>query len=157
MMVRLEAVGSTRYKTGTSGIGCLAELRFLFVFSAELCQLFRIAHRCMVTPHPLRSLTRSTLLMTSLPRLSNTRTFHIGSPSEFRIGVALGMRPLTADGSCWVVEGSGEAWLRLRIFSREAVRTVSSALSSLYLDSHGGLPTCRSRRDCDCVTIVDDM
>ncbi len=57
-------------------------------------------YKCIVTPHVRKSLTRSTLLITSLPRLSNTRTFHIGSPSEFRIGVALGMRPSAAVGPC---------------------------------------------------------
>lgn len=44
-------------------------------------------YRCIVMPHPLRSLTRSTLLITSLPRLSNTSTFHMGSPSAFKMGV----------------------------------------------------------------------
>ena len=44
-------------------------------------------YRWMVTPHVLKSFTRSTLLMTSRPKLSKTRTFQIGSPSSFRIGV----------------------------------------------------------------------
>ena len=54
------------------------------------------AYRCMVTPHARRSLTLSTLLMTSRPRSSNTSTFHIGSPSAFRIGVDCGMSPFVA-------------------------------------------------------------
>lgn len=56
-------------------------------------------YRCMVMPIPRRSLTRSTLLITSLPKLSNTNTFHIGSPSVLRIGVVLGMSPFDAEGS----------------------------------------------------------
>lgn len=56
------------------------------------CQ-YLAAYRCIVTPQPLRSFTRSTLLMTSLPRLSNTSTFHIGLPSASNNGVDLGSRP----------------------------------------------------------------
>lgn len=36
------------------------------------------------------------------------------------MGVALGMRPFAAEGSWWTVDGSGEAWLRLSIFSSDA-------------------------------------
>lgn len=56
-----------------------------------------LSYRCMVIPHARRSLTLSTLLMTSLPRSSNTNTFHIGSPSEFRMGVECS--PLIWEGS----------------------------------------------------------
>lgn len=56
-------------------------------------------HKCIVTPHPRKSDTRKTLLIMSLPKLSNTRTFHIGSPSEFSIGVDFGIKPFEAEGS----------------------------------------------------------
>lgn len=74
-----------------------------------------------MTPHDLRSFTRSTLLMTSLPMLSNTRTFHIGSPSSFRMGAECEMRPFAEDAS-WCDSPAGRgSWFRLRIFSIEAV------------------------------------
>lgn len=41
----------------------------------------------MVTPLDRRSLTRKTVLMTSLPRLSKTKTFQIGCPSAFVMGL----------------------------------------------------------------------
>lgn len=44
-------------------------------------------YKWMVTPHVLKSLTRSTLLMTSLPMPSKTRIFQIGLPSSLRMGV----------------------------------------------------------------------
>jgi len=53
-------------------------------------------YKCIVTPQDLKSLTLRTLLMTSLPRLSNTNTFQIGSPSAFKMGVDLGVSPLDA-------------------------------------------------------------
>lgn len=37
---------------------------------------------CIVTPIDRRSLTLSTLLITSRPRSSKTRTFQMGSPSD---------------------------------------------------------------------------
>jgi len=76
----------------------------------------------MVTPHDLRSLTRNTLLMTSLPRLSKTSTFHIGSPSAFRIGVDLWVMPLTVFPSEGAFGSSWGTWFKLRIFSIEAIR-----------------------------------
>ena len=66
----------------------------------------QITHKCIVTPHARRSLTRSTLLIMSLPRSSKMRIFHIGSPSELRIGVACGMRPFELMVSL-IVEDSG--------------------------------------------------
>ena len=77
-------------------------------------------------PHPRRSLTRSTLLITSLPKLSKTRTFHMGSPSELRMGVDLGIRPFAAEGSWWVSEDSWGMLLRFSMRSIEAA--VVSAL-----------------------------
>lgn len=47
-----------------------------------------------MTPQLRRSLTRSTLLITSLPSVSKTSTFHMGSPSAFKMGVDLGTSPL---------------------------------------------------------------
>lgn len=79
-----------------------------------------LTYRCMVTPQERRSETRRTLLIISLPRLSKTRTFQIGSPSALRIGVALVTRPLERVASCCVSALSGEAWLRLRTFSMDA-------------------------------------
>lgn len=97
MSRRLSGVGSTRYTTGTSGIECLVVLIFLCKAHQPLfrkwykrlvdgLQVYN-TYKWMVTPHVRRSFTRRTLLITSLPKLSKTRTFHIGSPSELRIGV----------------------------------------------------------------------
>lgn len=77
-------------------------------------------YRCIVTPHERKSETRRTLLIISLPRLSKTSTFQIGSPSALRIGVALVTRPLARVASCCVSALSGEAWLRFRTFSIDA-------------------------------------
>ena len=83
MYSRLAAVGCTRYSTGTSPMAC----RFCLMF------------KCIVTPQARRSFTRSTLLITSRPRSSKTSTFHMGSPSELRMGAECGIRPLAADAS----------------------------------------------------------
>jgi len=104
MIWRFVAVGSTRYMTGTSGIGCLT----VFIW------------RCMVIPQPRRSFTRKTLEMTSLPISSNTKTFHIGSPFSLRMGEFCGRRPL-ALGSWWSSADCGADWFRFRIFSIEAI------------------------------------
>ena len=50
-------------------------------------------YKWIVTPHALKSLTRSTLLMTSRPMLSKTRIFQIGLPSSLRMGVVWVARP----------------------------------------------------------------
>lgn len=57
--------------------------------------------------------------MTSLPKSSKTRTFQIGSPSEFNIGVACGIRPLE-DVASFVVEASEATEFKFRIFSIDA-------------------------------------
>lgn len=57
----------------------------------------RCTHKWIVTPHPLRSFTLRTLLITSLPKLSKTSTFHIGSPSAFRIGEEVGNNPFALE------------------------------------------------------------
>lgn len=49
---------------------------------------------CMVTPIDRRSLTRRTLLMTSRPRSSKTKTFQIGFPSPSRMGATGARSPL---------------------------------------------------------------
>ena len=85
-------------------------------------RLMLSTYKCMVTPQERRSETRRTLLIISLPGLSKTRTFQIGSPSAFRIGVALVTRPLERVASCCVSALSAEAWLRLRTFSIDATK-----------------------------------
>lgn len=70
--------------------------------------------RCMVTPLLRKSLTRKTLLMISLPRLSKTRTFHIGSPFSLRrevVGDPGAVSPFAVED--W-------SWLRLKIRSMDA-------------------------------------
>ena len=88
-----------------------------------------LTYRWIVTPHPRRSLTLSTLLITSRPRLSNTSTFHIGSPSALRIGVACGIRPFAAAGSWLTVDVWGDEWFKFRIFSKEAKNNKLSRIS----------------------------
>jgi len=108
MRSKFAAVGSSRYTAGTSGIGCRCWLMFLTRAGQRLLLASqhisrRVAsvytYRCTVMPNPRKSLTRSTLLITSLPRLSNTSTFHIGSPSAFRMGVDCGMSPFVTAAS----------------------------------------------------------
>ena len=78
--------------------------------------LRRDTYRCIVIPHPRRSLTRRTLLITSRPRLSNTRIFHMGSPSSLSMGVDFGTSPLVS-----LLDSDPVAsWLRFKIFSIEA-------------------------------------
>ena len=128
MRSRLLAVGSRRYSTGTSGIAWRCWLMFL----TQGCQrhaaclsvrdpmlllgLTYATYRCIVIPHPRKSFTRNTLLITSLPRLSNTKTFHIGSPSSFKMGVDCGRSPPDACSSSL----SSTVWLRLRMRLMEA-------------------------------------
>lgn len=127
MRCRLSAVGSTRYSTGTSGIGCRWPLMFLTPYCQQTLLKVQCpgpwsqlqTYKCMVTPQLRRSLTRSTLLITSLPSASNTSTFHIGSPSAFRIGVDFGTSPLEAVLSSVESEVS-VAWLRFKMRSIEA-------------------------------------
>lgn len=75
-------------------------------------------HRCMVTPHARRSFTRRTLLMTSLPRLSNIRTFHIGSPSSFSMGAVCEMDAWFSKSDC-----CGGVWFRFRTLVMESTST----------------------------------
>lgn len=58
-------------------------------------------------PQLRKSFTLKTLLMTSLPKLSNTKTFQIGSPSEFSIGVDFEAIPFEAAPSFARSEESG--------------------------------------------------
>lgn len=81
---------------------------------------------CMVTPRDRRSLTRRTLLITSRPRSSKTRTFQIGSPSAFRMGDE-GPRAPVARGSS--PSPCSSALLRLRIFFKDAEAVVQHLLS----------------------------
>jgi hypothetical protein len=72
-----------------------------------------------ITPQALRSFTLRTLDMTSLPMLSNTSTFHIGSPVSESIGAFAGTSPLAFD-SLWPSMGCvGE--LRFSMRSIEAI------------------------------------
>lgn len=72
---------------------------------------------CIVTPIERKSLTRMTLLMTSLPRSSKTRTFQMGFPSASRIGATGASKPLAWASS---VSLDSMVSLRLRIFLRDA-------------------------------------
>lgn len=92
-------------------------------------------YRCIVTPQLRRSFTRRTLLMTSLPKLSNTSTFHIGWPLASRIGVDFGNRPFALGSWCSSAFCS-EVWFKLRIFSIEATRNISSRRS--FARAEGG-------------------
>lgn len=85
--------------TGASGIGCRCAAMCLHALvSASRTPLgyaeMDAPHICIVTPMDRRSLTLMTLLMTSLPRSSNTSTFHIGSPSSLTMDVAGNTSPL---------------------------------------------------------------
>ena len=75
---------------------------------------------CIVTPNERRSFTLRTLLMTSRPRSSKTRTFQMGSPVDVVMGAEGARRP--SDGAACVssVSEASTASLRLRIFLREA-------------------------------------
>jgi hypothetical protein len=80
----------------------------MFLNGVSQCQQSRskvVAYKWIVTPHARKSLTLRTLLMTSRPLLSKTRTFHIGSPSSFKMGVDWGMTA-AAPSACT----SPEAW-----------------------------------------------
>ena len=103
--LRFFGVGSTRYSTGTSGIGFRWDAMCLEAVSHELRLSFHHAtartYICIVTPHVLRSLTRSTLLITSLPRSSKTKTFHIGFPSSSNIGADVDTTPLLDEAPSW--------------------------------------------------------
>jgi hypothetical protein len=141
MCSRFAAVGSTRYTTGTSGIACRWPLMFLtwtrqrslpesqHPTATDASLSVADTYRCIVMPHPRRSLTRRTLLITSLPRLSNTSTFHMGSPSELSMGVDCGIKPFADEGSCWRSLDSCVALLRLRMRSIDAI-IVSIRLSA---------------------------
>ncbi len=89
------------------------------------------AYRCMVTPIDRRSETRSTLLITSLPRSSKQSTFHVmGSCGVAEAAPAGARKPLLWDSPCSL--GSA-ASLRLKICLREAAQGRVSRLRS----SHG--------------------
>ena len=104
--LRFFVVGSTRYSTGTSGIGFRWDAMCLG--SCQPCAPHLSFHHatartyiCIVTPHVLKSLTRSTLLITSLPRSSKTKTFHIGFPSSSKIGADDDTTPLLCEAPSW--------------------------------------------------------
>jgi hypothetical protein len=88
----------------------------------------------IVTPHDRKSFTRSTLLMMSLPKLSNTSIFQIGSPSAFNTGVDLDTRPFVDEKvSCASPFSWAGVWLRLRIRSMDASIVVNTKPSRAHL------------------------
>ena len=87
-------------------------------------------------PRLRRSLTRSTVLITSLPKLSNTSTFHIGSPSAFSMGVDCDISPFVAAASCWPSPVSGGTSFRL---STRLIAAIAVSARSLTLTSN--IPT----------------
>jgi hypothetical protein len=93
--------------------------------------------KCIVTPLLLKSLTRRTLLMISRPRLSNTRTFQMGSPFSLRREAAGGCDVL----SPFAVESS---WFRLKMRSMYAATCQYGNIKKTA--SGGNAPICRSRR-----------
>lgn len=100
-------------------------------------------HRCIVTPCALRSLTLSTLLIMSLPRLSNIKTFQIGSPFSSSKGAAF--------PSAIVPSSSfAGAWLRLNILSIEA----ESRQPRCCLFDGKDWPICRSLKVCTLVAML---
>jgi hypothetical protein len=79
------------------------------------------AYMWKVTPKPLKSLTRSTELMTSCARSSKQSTFHIGTPSAVMRGAVGARNPLLCVSSF-----SDTASLRLRTFLSDAARRQNS-------------------------------
>jgi len=88
---------------------------------------------CMVTPIALKSLTLKTLLITSLPRSSNTRTFHTGSPSLLTTD-ALGATKPPAEPACSSESLGSKSWFRLSILRRDA-RGITNDVRIPYTDS----------------------
>ena len=72
-----------------------------------------MAHKWIVTPLARKSFTLKTLLMMSLPRLSNTRTFQMGSPFSPSRDVACGLLGASMVGT----EADISSLLRLNIRS----------------------------------------
>lgn len=62
--------------------------------------------------------------MTSLPKLSNTKTFQMGSPLAPRTGAVEGIRPFEVSACCSVLSGFGWSTLRLRIFPMDSVEVL---------------------------------
>lgn len=106
---------------------------------------------CIVTPIERRSLTRMTLLITSRPKSSNTRTFQMGFPSASRMGATGAKSPLACASSASL---DSTVSLRLRIFLRDAVG--DGLVSDDYHTNevnHACLPIWRSRKE----TALDAM
>ena len=80
---------------------------------------------CIVTPIARRSLTLRTLLITSRPRSSKTRTFQMGSPSGESIAEAALCRLPSGLALPSSASSVSTLWLRLSIFLIEAVEVVS--------------------------------
>ena len=80
----------------------------------------------MVTPQARRSFTLKTLLITSRPKLSKTKTFQIGSPSELKIDAVCEIRPdVLATESLEASAGATGFWFKFKILAIEAIQTMS--------------------------------
>lgn len=91
-------------------------------------QLLDSTYLCIVTPMVRRSDTRRTLLTTSRPKSSKTRTFHIGLPSASRMG-ATGASSACAWASSLSVDCTVS--LRFKIFLRDAGQRVVLVVRSM--------------------------
>jgi hypothetical protein len=91
---------------------------------AGVSELHHSGDNGSITPQARRSFTLRTLDMTSLPMLSNTNTFHIGSPVSESIGAFAGTSPL-AFGSLWPSTG----WVGELRFSMRSIEAVEGHVS----------------------------
>lgn len=104
--------------TGTSGMGDREVPMCLDVVSSLSSSAQTTANLCIVTPIVRKSETRRTLLTTSRPKSSKTRTFQIGFPSESRMGATGANRACACASSLSFVSTLS---FKLRILLREAI------------------------------------
>lgn len=104
--------------TGTSGIADREVPMCLELVRPYSYRHQGITHLCIVTPMVRKSETRKTLLTTSRPKSSKTRTFQIGFPSESRMGGTGASRACAWASSFSLVSTLS---LRFRIFLRDAI------------------------------------
>ena len=95
----------------------------------------------MVIPKERRSLTLSTLLITSRPRSSKTSTFHTGSPRSDVMAVEDETGPLPCDSSLVLVSTGS---FRFRTVLREATASQPEAGELAHPAS---IPICLSLRE----------
>jgi hypothetical protein len=117
--------------TGTSGMGCL-EPPICLHRQCQSCISFimLLTYMCIVTPIARKSLTRITLLITSRPRSSKTRTFQMGLPSASRMGATGASRPLACASSA---SEDSTVSFKLSIFLSDANEDISEWLRSPYM------------------------